>query len=61
MGFRYDNRLTLEQEILPHIHTLKIDSESLYFANLTVLHVGSNGFDEGALTNFINVVNTIGG
>lgn len=56
MGVRYDNRLLLEQEILPHINTLKIDADVAYFANLTDLHVGSNGFDEEALQNFINLV-----
>ena len=55
MGVRYDNRLLLEQEILPHINTLKIDADVMYFANFTDLHVGSNGFDEEALQNFINL------
>lgn len=56
----FDNVKKLEEELHPHFHTLKLpDLDSVFFTDLTDLHIGTNGFDEEALTNFVGIVKQI--
>lgn len=55
----FENIKRLERENEHHFISIPVNADRVFFTDLTDLHVGHYGFDEVALTNFVNVVKNV--